>query len=187
MIRGTGHLFLATALGLCGTAALAQEETTDNRVDANTDWSVFVENDPLRCWAVTAPKEWSASRDGRPVAVSRGDIYLLVFYQPGQEIAGQVQFASGYPFAEGSTVTVEIGDSEFAMFTDGEFAWTASPADDAALVTAMKRGTDAVVTGESGRGNTTEDTFSLLGFTASVEDAAARCAADDGGADAPAE
>ncbi|MEL6597855.1 MAG: invasion associated locus B family protein, partial [Pseudomonadota bacterium] len=43
------------------------------------------------------------------------------------------------------------------------------------LVAAMKRGAEAVVTGRSGRGTTTKDTFSLLGFTAAVEDAEARC------------
>ena len=33
----------------------------------------------------------------------------------------------------------------------------------------------AVLTGVSGRGTTTQDTFSLLGFTASVEEAERRC------------
>jgi hypothetical protein len=33
-----------------------------------------------------------------------------------------------------------------------------------------------VVTGVSGRGTQTQDTFSLLGFTAAIEDAEKRCA-----------
>jgi hypothetical protein len=41
----------------------------------------------------------------------------------------------------------------------------------------MKRGAEAVVTGVSGRGTTTIDTFSLLGFTAAIEDAETRCGA----------
>jgi len=39
----------------------------------------------------------------------------------------------------------------------------------------MKRGSEAVVSGVSSRGTKTRDTFSLLGFTASIEDAEARC------------
>ena len=39
----------------------------------------------------------------------------------------------------------------------------------------MKRGANAVLSGRSGRGTNTQDTFSLLGFTAAVEDAAKRC------------
>ena len=48
-------------------------------------------------------------------------------------------------------------------------------ADDSKIVTAMKRGADAIVTGVSSRGTQTKDTFSLLGFTAAVEDAEGRC------------
>jgi len=43
------------------------------------------------------------------------------------------------------------------------------------MVTAMKRGASAIITGVSGRGTVTKDTFSLLGFTAAVEDAEKRC------------
>ena len=39
----------------------------------------------------------------------------------------------------------------------------------------MKRGADAVLTARSSRGTITKDTFSLLGFTAAVEDAQKRC------------
>ena len=45
----------------------------------------------------------------------------------------------------------------------------------ARIVEAMKRGTDAVLTGVSGRGTTTRDTFSLLGVTAAIEEANRRC------------
>lgn len=158
----------------CAGAATAQE--SENRVAANTDWSVFVETDPNECWAVSAPKETINSRDGEVVSVRRGDIRLIVFYRPEQNVAGQVMFAGGYPFASGSTVSVEIDGTTMQMFTENETAWPATPEDDVKFVEAMKRGADAVVTGQSGRGTQTQDTFSLLGFTAAVEEAASRCA-----------
>jgi len=43
------------------------------------------------------------------------------------------------------------------------------------MVQAMKRGAKATLTGRSSRGTKTEDTFSLKGFTAAVEDASKRC------------
>lgn len=165
---------LAAALMLCGTAAVAQEET-DNRVAATTDWAVFEETDPRECFAVSAPKEQVNTRDGNVVQVNRGETLLFVFYRPGEGVQGQVTFTGGYPFAGGSTVTMEISGTEYQMFTEGEWAWPATPEDDARIVAAMKAGATAVITGVSGRGTTTRDTFSLLGFTASVEDAAARC------------
>ena len=161
-------------VSLMTSAALAQEQST-NRVASNTDWSVFVEDNPTECWSVATPKETVNTREGRVVAATRGQILLMVFYRPRAGAQGQVAFTGGYPFRSGSTVNVNISGNEFELFTDGEWAWPATTADDSKIVTAMKRGADAVVTGISGRGTTTKDTFSLLGFTAAVDDAAARC------------
>ncbi|MCI5097502.1 MAG: invasion associated locus B family protein [Rhodobacteraceae bacterium] len=160
--------------GMATTPAFAQEQST-NRVAAKTDWSVFVEDDPTECWSVSAPKETVNTRNGSVVAVRRSDILLFVFYRPGAGVKGQVTFTGGYPFAPGSTVNMTIGDSEFELFTEGEWAWPATAADDAKIITAMKRGASAVLTARSARGTQTKDTFSLLGFTAALEDSSKRC------------
>ncbi|WP_424987980.1 invasion associated locus B family protein [Microbulbifer sp. S227A] len=166
------------AAGLClasmATIAPAQEQST-NRVAAKTDWSVFVESDPKECWSVSAPKETVNTRDGRVVAVRRSDILLFVFYRPGSDVKGQVTFTGGYPFAPGSTVNLNISGNEFELFSEGEWAWPATSADDAKIITAMKRGAEATITARSARGTQTKDTFSLLGFTAALEDAEKRC------------
>ncbi|MAM24412.1 MAG: hypothetical protein CML55_03380 [Rhodobacteraceae bacterium] len=155
-------------------SAFAQEQST-NRVAAKTDWSVFVEDNPTECWGVSTPKETVNSKDGRVVAVNRGQTLLMVFYRPSAGAKGQVAFTGGYPFASGSTVNMDISGTTFELFTEGEWAWPATTEDDNKIITAMKRGADAVLTGLSGRGTQTKDTFSLLGFTAAVEDAAKRC------------
>ncbi|MCR8548295.1 hypothetical protein M4578_10675 [Salipiger sp. P9] len=169
-----GGVLGGALLAFAATASLAQEES-QNRVNAITDWSVFEGNDPRECWAVTTYKESVNTKDGRVVSVRRGDILLMVFYRPGANVSGQVAFTGGYPFANGSTVNVNIGGSEFELYTEGEWAWPATPQEDSKIITAMKRGSDAVLTARSGRGTLTKDTFSLLGFTAAVEDAEKRC------------
>ena len=176
MISALGRMMAAaaTALILVTGAVHAQEESA-NRVDAMTDWSVFEGESPRECWAVTTYKESVNTKDGRVVAVTRGEILLMVFFRPEAGVSGQVAFTGGYPFANGSTVNVNIGGTEFELYTEGEWAWPATPQDDAKLITAMKRGADAVLTAVSSRGTTTKDTFSLLGFTAAVEDAEKRC------------
>ncbi len=171
-IRILTALGFAAALGMTSPAA-AQE--SNNRVAANTDWSVFVENNPKECWGVSAPKETVNTRDGNVVSARRGDILLFVFYRPEQNVKGQVAFTGGYPFAGGSTVSLDISGTTFELFTEGEWAWPASAEDDAKIVAAMKRGSDAVATARSGRGTVTKDTFSLLGFTATIEEAEKRC------------
>jgi len=162
--------FSLTITGAAGTG-FAQEST--NRVATLTDWNVFVEENPKECWGVSKPKESVNSRDGAPVSVRRGDILLFVTFRPGKP--GEISFTGGYPFAGGSTVKVDVGGKAFDLFTDGEWAWPGSAADDAALLAALKAGSDAVITGVSGKGTNTRDTFSLRGFTAAMEDAATRC------------
>lgn len=165
----------ATLIAFAGP--LAAQESTDNRVAANTDWSVFVEDNPTECWGVSAPKEAKLTdSNGDPTSGRRGDILLFVFYQPAANINGQVAFTGGYPFASGSIAELTIAGTEYQMITEGEWAWPATPEEDAKIVASMKRGADAVIKARSGRGNITTDTFSLLGFTAAVEEAAKRCA-----------
>jgi len=170
----TTRIFAGVALALSASVAGAQDST--NVVGANTDWYVFEETDPKQCWSVSSPKETvNTDSDGRIKAVRRGEIMLFVSYAPAQGVDGQVSFAGGYPFASGSEVEMEIGGTTYKLFTDGETAWAASPEEDRRIVAAMKAGASATLTGRSARGTVTKDTFSLLGFTASVDDASRRC------------
>lgn len=168
-------LILSAAFVVAGLGAQAQEST--NNVSNNTDWYVFEESSPSKqCWAVSKPKNTvNTDSAGRIKSVTRSEILLFVSYALSNGVKGQVSFLGGYPFASGSEVALKIGGSEFSLFVDGETAWAATAEDDARIVAAMKRGAEAVLTGRSARGTITKDTFSLLGFTASVDEASKRC------------
>lgn len=173
MIAQVARMVSLVALGFAAQTAQAQE--SDNQVVVEEQWSVFVEENPKECWSVSEPTKTVNTRDGQTVSVTRGDILLFVSYRPGSDVNGEVAFTGGYPFAADSTVSVAVGGETFQLFTDGEWAWTHNSDDDAKIIAAMKKGADAVLTAQSSRGTQTEDTFSLIGFTAAVEDAAARC------------
>ena len=159
----------------CAGPAFAQSA---ERVASHTDWSVFVAGTPKECYIVSPPTPRPPRRDGKPAEVQRGDVRLFVAFRPGENVSNEVSFTGGYPFREGSTVTLAVGSDTFTLGPGagdaGEWAWT-DPADDSQVVAALKRGATAKLTGTSSRGTGTEDTFSLAGFTAAVEDAAARC------------
>ena len=174
MISRLSSVMAATIMAFAASGALAQEEST-NQVAAKTAWSVFEDQDPKECWAVSSPTETVNTRDGRVVAVRRGDILLMTFYRPEAGVNGQVAFTGGYPFASGSTVNLDVGGTEFELFSEGQWAWPASASEDAQIISAFKRGADAVLTARSSRGTTTKDTFSLMGYTAAVEEAERRC------------
>jgi invasion protein IalB len=166
-------ILLAAAQAIA-PVALAQQTST-NQVAEKTDWSVFEDKDPRECWAVSSPTETVNSRDGRVVAVNRGEILFMTFYRPGAAVQGQIAFTGGYPFAPGSTVTLDIGGTKFELLPEGEWAWPSAGAEDSKIVAAMKRGSSAVLTARSERGTQTRDTFSLRGYTAAVEEAEKRC------------
>lgn len=151
----------------------AMAQTSDNVVSSKTAWSVFAEKDPVECWGVSKPQETVNSKDGKPVTVKRSDILLYITYRPGQP--GEVSFTGGYSFAEGSNVDVTIDGTKFQMVTQGEWAWAASPDDDAKMLAAMQKGSTAVLVAHSAKGTQTKDTFSLSGFSAAVGDASKRC------------
>ena len=136
------------------TQAISQE-TSSNKVADKTDWAIFVEDNPKECWSVSKPKETINTRDGRIVSVKRGDILLFVNFRPESKVNGQLSFTGGYPFAGGSNAR--------------------SDEDDVEILKAMKKGAKAILTAKSSRGTKTQDTFSLLGFTAALEDAEKRC------------
>jgi hypothetical protein len=171
--RAAGAAFLA--LGIV-PAAMAQVST--NRVAAETAWSVFVDGDPKECWGVSAPTETLNTRDGQAVSVRRGDILLFVTYRPGAA-EGEITFTGGYPFKPGSVVKLDIGGTNFDLVThqdSPEWAWSGSAEEDTKIVTALKAGASAILKAESSRGTKTQDTFSLIGISAALDEAAKRCA-----------
>ncbi len=101
IVRGIAGAILA----LAATGVWAQS-ASNNQVAAKTDWSVFEDKNPRECWAVSAPKETVNTKDGRVVAVRRGDILLMPFYRPAAGVKGQLTFTGGYPFSTSVPVTV---------------------------------------------------------------------------------
>lgn len=171
-----GVAFLALLAGLSfGAAAQAQEL---EMVEAVTDWSVYVDENPKVCFIVSQPTKSVAKRGGQTVTVSRSEIRFHISVIPGQGVASEPSFLAGYPLKQDGAVEMLIGSDKFSLFPDSsvneEYAWP-TPTDDAAIIASMRRGSDAIVTGVSSRGTTTIDTFSLRGFTAAVEKALELC------------
>jgi hypothetical protein len=181
MVR-TARRFLAimatvATAGASAGAAVAQE--TLEPVGRHQDWFVYtVEDGGGRiCWIASAPQRWTARRGNADVTpdVRRGEIRLMVAEHPGEGRDNEVSVVIGYPFREGSNAGMRIADDRFDLFTEGEMGWTENPEADARAIAAMRAGVEAVVTGTSSRGTVTTDTFSLIGFTAALEQAEALC------------
>lgn len=180
MISSIARLLLGLGLGAgIATVSFAQDVAT-NPVAEHTAWTIYDADDRDQCWLVSAPVagKSTATREGRPVAVRRGDILFFVSFWSDATKGGkgEVSFMGGYEFAEGKPVVLSIGSQRFDLFTEGEFAYATSPEQDQQIARAMKAGAVATVTGVSQRSGTeTKDEFSLMGFTAAYDDASRRC------------
>lgn len=129
-------------------------------------------------------KAWEAytfDEDGKTVCVvwgkpdkeegdytKRGDVRVFIAHRvwTRPKRVNEVSFEIGYPFKKDSEATVSVDGKAFELFTDGDTAWNRAAQDDAAMVRAMRAGKQMIVTGVSGRGTKTKDTYSLFGFTA---------------------
>lgn len=153
LLAALGAVVLA-ALGGSHPAAAQQAE----RIGTFGDWDAYTRGagDNRFCYMVSKPKE--ASLRSR-----RGDIFFLVWHRPGNDEYDVVQVDIGYPFKESSEVEVQIGGASWTLFTREESAWTYKTADDAALVSAIRKGARMTVKGVSSRNNPTTDSYSLKG------------------------
>lgn len=155
---------LGAALSIVAGSTLAQQEV----IGSYTDWRAYLDQEdgkPL-CYIGSLPKKEEGDY------TTRGPTYVLVTIRPDEQPTGVVTVEAGYPYKDGSRVTVDIGGKEYELYTrnrdkDGKGdAWAFGDAGDKALVDAMKAGARMVVKGTSSRGTLTADTYSLSGFTA---------------------
>jgi hypothetical protein len=138
-------------------------------------WNAVSANAPdgKMCFAISQPTGSTYQPDD---VKSRGPVYFMVTSQPAKKIQDQVSTIIGYPFADGSMVTVDIAGAEFSLFTRGDDAWIEDPAQEPALVEALRHANQMIVHGTSRRGTTTIDTYSLAGSGAALDAMAKGCA-----------
>ncbi|WP_207480747.1 invasion associated locus B family protein [Arenibaculum pallidiluteum] len=152
---------LATFLAAAGPAA-AQEPKS---LGTSRDWAALALDEGSRktCYIVSQPKnqEGNFTRRGQP--------FLMVTHRPSEKSLDVVSVLAGYSFQPGSEVTIQVGNQNFRLFTDGDSAWARDDSTDRQLVQAMRGGQTAVVRGTSSRGTKTTDTYSLAGFSASYQ------------------
>jgi ATP-dependent protease ClpP protease subunit len=153
--------------------SVAHAETS--RISSNKKWSVFTAENPKECWSASAPVRSVNKKDGRVVAVRRGKILLMTTFQPWVRKNGSVTFSAGYQLDLENKVKVTIGSQNFYFKPNGEWAWSKGSDDDRKLIDAFRRGSSVTITTRSTRGTDTEDTFSLMGYTAATNAAAVGC------------
>ena len=96
---------------------------------------------------------------------NRGDFYILVYKNIGNPDT-IVQIEAGYDYKIGTDIIVKIDKGDYVFYTTEDLPSAAWTNEDNKVIFAMKKGLDLQVSGTSSRGTTTNDNYTLKGFTA---------------------
>ena len=164
-------LRIATAVLIAVGAIGVAEAQTPNRVGTFKDWSAYAYADKKGkvCYAASQPKSQ------KPDGLNRDPAYFMITARPAENVKNEVSVIIGYPFKEGSKVTIDIDGQKFAMFTKEDGAWVENAAEETALLAAMKKGKAMTIAGTSRRGTVTTDAYSLSGISASLDAVTKNC------------
>ena len=157
--------FCAVASLFIGVVAVPVAAQEVEYLGTNRDWHAFqyMENGNRVCYMASRPTREEGNY------TQRGDVFVLVTHRPAENSRDVISVITGYSYQAESEASVRIGNETFSLFTDDDTAWAYDTETDRAMVAAMRRGAQMVVQGTSSRGTLTTDTYSLFGFTATME------------------
>ena len=169
-------LVLAAALAV-SPVALAQPkpagDTQPTLLGTYADWGAYTASPGGKkvCFALAKPK----TSKTEPVGRKRDQAYFFIASRPSEKVRNEVSLIIGYPFKSSSDATAEIGTTKFAMYTQNDGAWIKNVAEEARMIDAMRKGSDLTVKGQSGRGTSSTDQFSLKGIAQALDRAEQEC------------
>ena len=120
----------------------------------------IIEKSDQYCWIGSLAVESDLSPEKK-----RGDYYVVVYKNLGNPET-IVQVEAGYDYKIGENIQVKIDKGIYNFYTTDELPSVAWTEEDNKVIFAMKKGLELVVTGVSSRGTTTNDKYTLNGFTA---------------------
>ncbi|UYQ72374.1 invasion associated locus B family protein [Pelagibacterium flavum] len=149
----------ALSMAACLSPALGQSVRILGEHNA---WSAYATTESAGqiCFVLSRPT------DTEPVPAGFTGAYFYITHRPAQGIRSEINLVAGYQFAPESTATLTVGSQDFELFTEGDAAWMADPAQSANAVQAIRAGSTMSVTGTSADGQSVRQTFSLSGATA---------------------
>jgi len=128
----------------------------------------FVEEDDW-CYIGSLPTKSDLSETKK-----RGKNYILVYKIVGSD-ENIIQVEAGYNYNLDKGINVKIDNNIFKFYSTIDSSDTAWTDNDDKVIYAMKKGLDLILNGESTRGTITNDTYTLKGFTAAINELNKNC------------
>jgi invasion protein IalB len=163
---------LSAIFMLTAGRALAQDDQP-RLLGQYADWGAYTASPGGKkvCFVLAKPKSSKTEPTGR----KRDPAWFFISTRPAENVRNEVSVTIGYPFKTSSDATAEIGTAKFDMYTLNDGAWIKNVAEEARMVDAMRKGSDLLIKGTSGRGTVSTDQFSLKGLTEALNRADQEC------------
>ena len=159
------HRFVIPALALL---ALAAPLSARDSLGMFSGWGAFRDASVPRCYAIARPLPTSRASDYHAFA--------SIGTWPRRDVRGQVHLRLSRKLAEGSTISLRIGNRRFALTGGGGDAWAQDRAMDAAIVAAMRSTGRMTVSARDSRGRRFSDSYNLAGAATAMDAATIGCA-----------
>ena len=137
------------------------------------DWGAYTATNAGKkvCYALAKPSSSATEPANRP----RDPAWTFISTRPAENVRNEISIVIGYPFKPGFEASADIGSAKYALFTQADGAWVKNPAEEARMVDTMRRGSDMVISGESGRGTKSTDRYALKGLSQALDRVAQEC------------
>jgi invasion associated locus B (IalB) protein len=137
------------------------------------DWGAYTATPGGKkvCFALAKPAGSQMNPANRP----RDAAYMFISSRPAEKVRDEVSIIIGYGFKPNTDATIDLGGTNFAMYTQNDGAWIKNAAEEARLIESMRKGADLVVKGVSARGTQSSDTYSLKGLAQALERVGQEC------------
>jgi invasion protein IalB len=137
------------------------------------DWGAYtaLPSGKKVCFAIAKPASSETNPPNRP----RNPTFMFISTRPADKVTNEVSIIIGYPFKPGTEASVDVGSTNYALYTQQDGAWIKNAAEEAQMVDAMRGGQSAVVKGSSAKGTESTDNFSLRGLSQALDRVAQDC------------
>lgn len=130
------------------------------------DWGAFqsTTGKVKVCYALSQPK------DRQPATLQRNPAFMFISRRPANGVKNEISLDMGFPLKDNAANAVaEIGTAHYDLVLKGTYAWLKNPAEEVAVMEALRKGAKLVVKAPSIKGNVTTDTYSLTGLAQAWE------------------
>lgn len=131
-------------------------------------WGAFRDPATPRCYAIAMAEPNARRRDYQP--------YASIGTWPRRGVRNQVHVRLSRRLAADAAVVLVLGDRRFQLVSGGGDAWAASPADNAAIIAAMRSADRMRVSAHDAQGRGFADAWPLAGAASAMDAAAIGCA-----------